>query len=245
VNAAPTVIANGPSTAVCAGSSVTLSGSGAVSYTWSNGITNNVAFTINTTNAYTVTGTDANNCEGTATITVSVNAAPVVSISADDTQLTEGETATISATSNPAASAYVWYKNGAVVPGATSATLVVAHTELGTYTAEATDANGCTGVSNAIEIVAGTTAFAFITPNANTGVFKVHFRNEGFAQTTRIVTIYDEKGRLMHKQTHAVNYANTIDVIDVSVPMLSKGSYWLMLSESTGRRLKTGKLIIQ
>ena len=245
VNASPAVTANGPAAAVCAGSSITLTGSGAVSYTWDNGVTDDVPFTIDATNTYTVTGTDVNNCEGTASITVTVNAAPVVTLSADDTQLTEGETATLTATSNPAAASYVWYRNGNVVAGATGATLTVLHTELGSYTVEATDANGCSATSAAVEIVAGTTAFAFITPNANNGTFKVHFRNEGFQAPTRILNIYDEKGRLMHQQVRTVNYAVTTDVIDVSVPMLSKGSYWVVLSESNGRRLKSGKLIIQ
>ncbi len=245
VNASPTVSANGPATAVCEGSSITLTGSGAVSYSWNNGVTDNVPFTINGTNTFTVTGTDANNCTGTASITVSVNDAPTITVTADDTQLTEGESATLTAVSNPAATAFVWYRNGVVVPGATGNLLVVPHTELGAYTAEATDANGCTGISAAVEIVAGTTAFAFITPNANNGTFKVNFRNEGFLQPTRMVTIYDGKGSLVFKKIHTVNFTTSVDVIDISTRNLSKGIYWLVLSEVNGKRLKSGKLVIQ
>lgn len=71
---------------VCDGNSTALNGSGAVSYDWNNGISNGVPFYPNATQVYTVTGTDANGCINTDDVTVTFEALPVVSFSADITE---------------------------------------------------------------------------------------------------------------------------------------------------------------
>ncbi len=243
VNELPSVVANGP-TDVCKGSSITLTGDGAINYTWDNGVTNGASFVINATTTYTVTGIDDNGCKNVATITVQVIALPVITLVASDTELLPGETSTLTATSNPAGVSYVWYRDGVVVPGATGSTLVVSYDEVGSYTVDVVDGNGCSGTSNAVVIVRGTLNYAFITPNANNGIFKVNYPNEGLFVNTRVVTIYDEKGSLIFKKSFPVNFSNTIEVIDISLPHLSGGTYWLMLSEVNGKRLRTGKFIV-
>jgi trimeric autotransporter adhesin len=70
---------------VCDGNSTVLTGSGALSYEWNNGISNAVPFYPNATQVYTVTGTDANGCINTDEVTVTLEALPVVSFTADIT----------------------------------------------------------------------------------------------------------------------------------------------------------------
>ena len=71
---------------VCDGNSTVLSGSGAVSYQWDNGISNAVPFYPNATQTYTVTGTDVNGCINTDAVTVTFEALPVVSFTANITE---------------------------------------------------------------------------------------------------------------------------------------------------------------
>ncbi|MBI2283334.1 MAG: Ig-like domain-containing protein, partial [Bacteroidetes bacterium] len=98
-------------TAICTGGSVTLTVSGADSYSWSpatglSGITGTVvSATLTTTTAYTVSGTDINGCVNTGTVTVTVNALPSITVSADLTALCIGGTASLTASG---ADTYSW-----------------------------------------------------------------------------------------------------------------------------------------
>jgi len=186
-----------------------------------------------------------NDC-GTVTsnaVTLTVTGAPDAVITADVTTVGPGESATLTAT--PAGATYQWFHNGTAVPGATGETLIVTSAQAGDYYVEVTNASGCYDLSNTITITATTTNFAFITPNANNGMFRINFRNEGFVNAGRVVTIYDTKGSLVHKQVHTANLANPVDVIQVNVPHLPGGIYFLILSEENGKRLQTGQLIVQ
>ena len=68
-----------PSASVCPGTSVTLSGTGASTYTWSGGIIDGIAFLAVATATYTVTGTSLAGCINTATVTITINTAPTIS----------------------------------------------------------------------------------------------------------------------------------------------------------------------
>src|SRR5690606_11950584 len=137
--------------------------------------------------------------------------------------------------------------DGVAIPGANNASYVATTNTPGVYayTVEVTGDGGCTVTSAAVNITVTTTNVAFIAPNANRGTFKVSFSNLNTFATSRLVTIYDSKGRLVYSKTFPVNLANNTEVMDVSVPLLPSGIYWLMLAESNGKRLKTEQLIIQ
>lgn len=102
VNALPLVSANSPS--LCAGSTATLTASGAVTYTWSTTQTT-VSITVNpaTNTTYTVSGTDLNGCAGVYTVTVTVQAAPALTVNAST--ICAGGTATLTASG---ATTYTW-----------------------------------------------------------------------------------------------------------------------------------------
>ncbi len=75
VNAAPTLSVN--SGAICAGKTFTMVPSGATTYTYSSGSAN---VSPSSTTSYTVTGTSSAGCVGSAVSTVTVNAAPTLSV---------------------------------------------------------------------------------------------------------------------------------------------------------------------
>jgi len=135
VNALPTVTAPANQT-VCSGTIVTLMGGGASTYAWNNGVSNGVAFPANATTTYTVTGTDVNGCTNTAQTTVTVNALPSVTATANQA-VCAGTSVTISGSG---ALSYSWnngvQNSAAFTPNATT-----------TYTVTGTDANGCSNTA--------------------------------------------------------------------------------------------------
>lgn len=150
VNPTPTLTASASPTVICAGSTTTLSVIGANSYTWNPGaLTGNsvvVSPTINT--QYTVVGQTLSGCNSTAVVNVSVNAVPVLSVTASATNVCIGSTATITASG---ASTYTWN------PGAiTGSSIVITPTANIVYTVTGQVPGGCT-------------SSAQITINANPG----------------------------------------------------------------------------
>ncbi|MCA6451356.1 MAG: Ig-like domain-containing protein, partial [Chitinophagaceae bacterium] len=111
VNALPTISVAPSATAICTGGSVTLTASGASTYSWSpatglSSVTGSVvSATLTNTTTYTVTGTDINGCVNTGTVTVTVNALPSVTVSANTTAICIGGTASLTASG---ADTYSW-----------------------------------------------------------------------------------------------------------------------------------------
>jgi len=142
---------------ICAGSSATITGSGAQTYVWSNslGTASSVTVSPSTTTTYNVTGTGANECTNTASTTVTVN--PIitasVSIASSSTGSCSGSAITITATpiNGGDSPAYVWKKNGTVVPGQNQATFTSGSFANG-------DVITCEMTSNATPCLAGSPA---------------------------------------------------------------------------------------
>ncbi|MBX2889245.1 MAG: T9SS type A sorting domain-containing protein [Ferruginibacter sp.] len=262
VSEAPVISAQPQDAAICEDGTATFSvtASGAPSYQWQVSTDGGTTWTDITgaTNAslsademdhsnatslvqVVVTNSCGSVTSGSATLTV--NPLPVSTISATSTTLAPGETATLTVTSTPAANAYQWYFNGNAITNATNDSYTVTSTETGVYTVQVTTAAGCSAMSAPITINAASISFAFITPNPNDGSFKVNFHNAGTFNANRVVTIYDARGRLVFKQPYVAVLSNTIEVINISVPYLHPGIYWLMLSEANGKRLEVGQFM--
>lgn len=231
VNALPNVDINGSSGDVCKGSSVTLSGTGANSYTWNNGVSNGVPFVINNSGTYIVTGTDNNGCVNTKSITINVLPASEVSISATSTILTEGSSVTLTATSVPSATDFIWYKNGAVIPGQTGATLIVEYPNEGDYSVK-DNSNECAGTSAILKIVTQTPFISFITPNPNNGVFTIRMSNTSVTTSERHVVIYDAKGARVFNKVFAVTAGQTIESMQVNLRRVPAGIYMVTVFEN-------------
>jgi len=145
------------STSICQGESVTLqAGGGFSSYAWSNGATNqNLIAT--TVGSYSVTGTTSDGCTATsAAQTVTVNAAPVATITNNGVSvLCSGDSTTLTAPSGM--SSYLWSD------GSTSQSLSV--TSSGNYSVTVTNANGCVATSPTTVITTSQITAPTVTSN--------------------------------------------------------------------------------
>ncbi len=147
---APTIAASGPTT-FCAGGSVTLTAASSVAsptYIWNDG-TQSATFNATKSGNYTVQVKDANSCTSLASnaAVVKVNAlptAPTIAASGSTT-FCEGGSVTLTASSSVASPTYIW--SG----GTQGATLNV--TKAGSYTVQVKDANLCTSIASAAQVV--------------------------------------------------------------------------------------------
>jgi hypothetical protein len=137
VNPVPTLAIAATGTNICAGESSTISVSGANSYTWLTG-GNNTTIVVTPTNntLYSVSGTNSLGCVSLASIPVVTKPLPTLGVSATQTLICSGTSATLSATGT--STAYNWSSGG------TAATEVVAPLANQTYTCTGIAANGCT-----------------------------------------------------------------------------------------------------
>ncbi len=138
VHALPVVDISGEGS-VCEGQSITLNASGASTYAWSTGATS-PSLTLMPTGSgtYSVTGTSAYGCSATATKSVTVNPAPVMSISGG-TSICAGGSVTLTASG---ASSYTW------AHGKTGNTITETPAGSTSYMVQGTDDNGCTATAS-------------------------------------------------------------------------------------------------
>ncbi|MCB9446830.1 MAG: M4 family metallopeptidase [Flavobacteriales bacterium] len=140
----PTISAD--NSTVCAGDAVNMdAGSGYTAYQWSTGATTQTV-TVNPTanTTYSVTVTASGGCTGNTSTSISVNPLPTPTITQDvnGTLFISGITGTHT---------YQWFRDGALISGATNDTYVP--NVNGVYTVKVTDANGCTGESSPLTVL--------------------------------------------------------------------------------------------
>jgi subtilisin-like proprotein convertase family protein len=189
-------------------------------------------------------------CTGTVTSTagiLTVNPLPVLGLTTTQSTLYPGQTATLTVTSSTTvpAGGYTWYRNGVIVPGATGNTLVVDVDGLGEYTVTAADANGCGSAQPAsVTITDAANDILFIYPSPNTGVFQVRYYSAaGNNPLPRTINIYDSKGARVYSKSYSVAVPYTRMDVDMSVGF-QKGIYQVELTDRSGNRLKTGRVLI-
>ncbi|WP_317898835.1 T9SS type A sorting domain-containing protein [Aurantibacillus circumpalustris] len=123
---------NAPSGTICQGNSIVLTASGAASYSWSTGApTSSVSLNPSTTTTYTVTGFYGL-CNVPKTVTITVQAAPVLTI--DKNHVCEGQPTSITASG---ANSYSWSS------GETSAVINVTLSASAQYTLTGSSSAGC------------------------------------------------------------------------------------------------------
>lgn len=131
---------------ICSGQSTTLTASGASTYTWSpnsgGGTSNPVTVSPSSTSTYTVAGTQSG-CSDSTTITVNVGAPPVVSASASDTTICNGQSTTLTGTG---ATSYTWS------PGGTGSSINASPSTTTTYTLIG-DNGGCADTTSFVVTV--------------------------------------------------------------------------------------------
>lgn len=174
-----------------------------------------------------------------------VNPLPTIVIAANPyTRLFPGLVTTLTSSVSPsAASTYTWYRDGVAVPGATASTHSVDADGLGSYRLGVTDINGCTNLSNTINISDSSTNKLFIYPTPNNGLFQVRYYSTPGNVLPRGLTIYDAKGARVFTKTYTIG--NLYAQMDVDIRHLGKGVYWVELNDHNGNRITVGRTIVQ
>jgi len=176
---------------------------------------------------------------------LTVLTAPVVTIDASPyTSLTNATTTVITATSTPSSSTFTWLLNGAPISGSTGNTITVDHSGLGIYTASVTDANGCIGTSNEITIADSLLTNVFVYPNPSTGMYLVSYTDSiNGVSNLRAITVYDSKGARVYQQS--VTVSTPAEKMPIDLTRQPRGVYILELTDASGKRLQTARLIKQ
>jgi subtilisin-like proprotein convertase family protein len=178
------------------------------------------------------------------TAILSVKPLPVIAINvAPYKNILPGLTTTVSAT--PSAGAFTWYKDGSIVSGANTGSYVVNVDRLGTYTATATDAAGCTSlISNSVTISDSISDKVYIYPNPNKGIFQVRYYSlKGNTNLPRGLVVYDAKGMEVLRQSYSIG--RPYQSMDVNIERHGKGVYWVELVDVNGNRLKMNRIVVQ
>ena len=272
VNTPVSIVTQPISNAVCEGSSKSFSVAAAgttLTYQWQVSVNgsafvnlannpqysgiNNAILTINSAsiilngNSYRVivTGTPCGSVVSSSASLV-VNRLPaVVLIAAAYNKLTPGLHTTLFTTISPAGSyTYKWYLNNVLLPAVSAASYPVDVDGLGNYSVNITDINGCSTLSNIVNVSDSASNNLFIYPNPTSGKFQVryYFKN-GINAPGRTIVVYNAMGARV--LTQAFTAAATYDRMDVNLTNMQSGVYLVELRETTGKRLATGTVIVQ
>ena len=182
------------------------------------------------------------------TAVLTINPLPIVVLNSSSiTSINPGTRAELTATANPAGTySYQWYRNGVLVPSVTSAGFPLSVDGFGSYEVVATDAKGCkSSRSNAISITDSVSSQLFVYPSPSTGVFQVRYFNAGnpVPVTSRTLNIFDSKGAQVFAKSFPIT--GRYDKMEVNLKNAQHGVYLIELRDVQGKRIATGKVIIE
>jgi len=186
------------------------------------------------------------------TSTLTVNVLPTASVVTSASAILAGNIAVLTATTTPTSGLNIQWQRStdggvtwADVPGATTTSYTVNVNNLGDYRVRVVDvATGtCVNYSTKVSVSAlpSDNLFIFPSPTPN-GIFTVTYYNSGGA-TTEGISVYDYLGRRVYNTTFAVSQA--YQLTQVNMRRNSAGVYIVVLRDSNGKRLKTGKVVIR
>ena len=167
----------------------------------------------------------------------------VVLVAAEYSSITPSVPSTLYTTVSPVGSyTYQWFRNGALMPGVTTSSLPMNVDLFGDYYVIATGINGCSALSNRVNINDSLSSNIFIYPNPNDGKFQVRYHSIATGEHY-LLTVYDSKGaRVFHK---SYNASGIYTRMDVDLRNAAGGVYLVELSTNRGRRLATSKVLIR
>jgi len=185
----------------------------------------------------------------TAAAILTVNALPVVTISASDIALAPTQTATITATSTPGplnATSWSWTLNGQFKSGNVN-TQSVDMDSLGVYQATVTDINGCVNTSNLLEMGAEASDKLWIYPNPTAGAFQVRLYFDGSdVNEKRIITIFDIEGRQIMSREFDLRYTTPPYLrMDFDLSNMARGTYVVKVAHKYTGKVVSGLLLVQ
>jgi len=232
----PTIVADGP-LSFCPGDSVTLSTSPTyVSYGWSNGSTE-PSITLHGDGSFTVDVVDGNGCASSSTAT-SVTLHPIPAVPVIISTFVSNGVVNLS-TNFSAGATYAWYRDGVLLPSATSNQLN--GVSIGaSYVVIITNAQGCSSTSQPFSAPVGIAGQAqqitfAVFPNPGHGLFLVH--SDLPAGTVLDLVVNDRIGRVVLKQPIVAGGAQQPMHIDLSA--MADGPYQIRLSSDTAMGVAT------
>jgi subtilisin-like proprotein convertase family protein len=173
------------------------------------------------------------------------NPVPTVTITANPLIIGPTQTTTIFSTVIPnPATTYTWYYNNSVLPGATSANLLVNYGSPGDYQLKVTDINNCgVGVSNIVTIANSFAINMYTYPNPSEGIFQVRYYSAANNTLQRSLIVYNNWGEKIINR----NFTQTIPYqkIDIDIREHGKGLYWIEVREASGKRLGVKRVVVQ
>ena len=138
---------------------------------------------------------------------------------------------------------YKWFKNGVFTSKFANASADITVDDFGRYEVEVTDVNGCSSKSNAVSVADSASNMLFIYPNPNRGKFQVRYYNQGGNSIDRTLVIYDARGSKVYSKRFTTSAIYGLMEVDIS--NASAGVFMVTLQDNSGKRLQTGKVIIQ
>ncbi len=273
VHAPATVSASPSNQEVCSGSSVTFTVSGnsvpTINYQWqvsTNGGTswtdvagaNAASYTISNVpmsisgNRYRCMLSNATCPAQAASVAavLTVRQQPSVTLTAAPlTGLLPGQQTVLTATpSAPTGGtySYTWSLNNNPLT-VTGNTLTVNVTQVGNYQAAVRESwpGGlvCSASSSVVNIIALASERLFIYPSPNDGRFTVSYYNSGGASGQRWIRIYDGLGQGVFDRTFPIS--GTYTLIPIDLRHMSRGVYYVVVGDGSGKRLTQGKVHVR
>ena len=137
---------------------------------------------------------------------------------------------------------YQWYRNGILLTNITGASIDINVDNTGEYKVVLTDMNKCAVTSNLIQTGFAATDYVFIYPNPNRGIFQVRLFSASNDTRARIILIYDSKGAIVYRKSYPVT--GSYERMNVMMNNMAAGVYMLDLRDASGKRLATGKVLV-
>jgi len=227
VNAANAALTlTGPAT-FCSGDSSLISAPAGETYLWSNSATTQ-SIEAKTTGSYTVTVTNRNGC-------TAISSPQAITVNTPQTDvITQSGLVLTSQTE----STYLWYDGSTPLTTATTATYTA--TQNGTYSVHYTDANGCAGVSNSINItgvgineISPSDYRIFPNPASDQIQLDLSHIDQATMNSLSEIAIYDLLGNKLK--------AVSISQASISVKDLSNGMYLIAVLDKNQNRKVLGK----
>lgn len=182
--------------------------------------------------------------------TLTVRQLPTIGLSAAPfTTLLPGQTTTLTATPSASTGGVLttaWFRNNNVFSN-TGNTYVADVENIGTYHVTISETFGsglvCASQSGPVVITAGVSNRLFIFPSPNDGSFTVSYYNNGGANTSRTITVFDAKGAKVYNAKFPVSGPYTL--IPVNIKPAQTGIYIVVVGDASGKKLVEGKVLVK
>ena len=182
---------------------------------------------------------------------LSVRAIPTVGLTAAPlTSLLPGQTTTLTASPSSSTGGVIstnWTLGGQPYSPGSGNSVLASVVNLGAFQVSIRETwpSGlfCAAQSPNVTITAAASDRLFIFPSPNNGNFSISYYNAGGVSTTRQLAIFDSKGARVYQEVFPVSGPYT--VLPVDLQNVARGIYFVVIGDSSGKKLIEGKVHIR